>query len=669
MTGAENGTGSSMTLRRLLELAVSGLLLLLLLGTLSSNLYNLRQYMQAQLQSHAQDAATSLGLSLSTAVDASDLAVAGSMINAIFDSGYYQRIILADRDGRPLLVRESDMELEGVPGWFVSWIDLSAPEGTADVMSGWNQLGSVSVVSHPGVAYRDLWQLIRAQLIWFLVTAVLGYLVVRAVVYMILQPLNRIEAQANAIRQRDFGARAPLPRTSELRQVAIAMNDMAERLEQIQQEQLTQIEELREQTYRDSLTGLSNRLEFDKRLQTYLQSEPHFAVGSLLLLQVGNFTEFNQEFGRAEGDNLLWEVAQELRRSSERVVGALVARRTGADFAIYLPGVMEEQGDRFADDLLKRLAGLPAIKKMCRNDVLHIGMASSLHQREGEALLAEADVTLRKAQASGPNGWQRYWDADREQFPEQHAYSASEWLGILRQVLAERSLRLYFQPVFSLDRQTVLHHQVLSRIEVAGRTLVAGLFLPMAKRFGLSKEFDQLVLELLLQHLAQRSQSEERYALSLSPTSLTERGFVDWLQARLEQQPQETRRLVLEVPEYALHYSQSEVEQLVSRAGELGYQVAIDRFGATAVPFGYLQHLSIQFIKIDQSFIRDLHQSRDNQFFLRSVLQIARGLGVQVVAMGVEFEEEWSLIEQLGFDGAMGYYLCRPQATPWEPES
>src|SRR5690554_4680118 len=109
MKGAENGTGSGMTLRRVLELAVSGLLLLLLLGTLSSNLYNLRQYMQAQLQSHAQDAATSLGLSLSTAVDARDLAVAGSVINAIYDSGYYQRIVLSDLDGRPLVVRESDM--------------------------------------------------------------------------------------------------------------------------------------------------------------------------------------------------------------------------------------------------------------------------------------------------------------------------------------------------------------------------------------------------------------------------------------------------------------------------------------------------------------------------------------------------------------------------------
>src|SRR5690606_39759971 len=108
MKRAESETGAGMTLRRLLELAVSGLLLLMLLGTLSSNLYNQRQYMQAQLQSHAQDPATSLGLSLSTAVDARDLTMVGSMINAIYDSDYYQRIALSDPEARPLIVRESD---------------------------------------------------------------------------------------------------------------------------------------------------------------------------------------------------------------------------------------------------------------------------------------------------------------------------------------------------------------------------------------------------------------------------------------------------------------------------------------------------------------------------------------------------------------------------------
>src|SRR5690606_36790682 len=160
--------------------------------------------------------------------------------------------------------------------------------------------------------------------------------------------------------------------------------------------------------------------------------------------------------------------------------------------------------------------------------VLHLGTTSSLHQREGEALLAEADIALRKAQATGANGWQRYWDEDRAQFPGQHDYSASEWLGILQQVLAERSLQLYFQPEVSLDRQTILRHRVLSRSEVAWPTLVAGLFLPVAKRFRLSREIVQMVLELLLQQIGQRPQTGERYSLSLSPSSLPEQGFVEW---------------------------------------------------------------------------------------------------------------------------------------------
>src|SRR5690606_12817078 len=233
MKNSQGASGTSVTLRRQLILVISGLLFLLLLGNLSSNVYNLRQYMQWQLKSHAQDAATSLGLSLSTAVDARDTLTAGLIIDAIYDRGYYRSIVLHDLNGAPLIERKSDLRLEGVPGWFVDMVQLGTPIGEADVTSGWQQLGRVTVTSHPGFAYRDLWQLVAAQLAWFLAMLLLGYLAARSLVSRLLQPLSQIEAQAHAIRQRDFSARSPLPRARELHGVAHSMNSMAERLEQI----------------------------------------------------------------------------------------------------------------------------------------------------------------------------------------------------------------------------------------------------------------------------------------------------------------------------------------------------------------------------------------------------------------------------------------------------
>lgn len=665
MKNFQGASGTSVTLRRQLILVISGLLFLLLLGNLSSNVYNLRQYMQWQLKSHAQDAATSLGLSLSTAVDARDTLTAGLIIDAIYDRGYYRSIVLYGLDGAPLIERKSDLRLEGVPGWFVDLVQLGTPVGEADVTSGWQRLGRVTVTSHPGFAYRDLWQLVAAQLAWFLAMLMLGYLAARSLISRLLQPLSQIEAQANAIRQRDFSARSPLPRARELHGVAHAMNSMAERLEQIHREQLSMIGDLREQTYRDELTGLSNRTEFDKRLRAELESEQSAAVGSLMLLQVSHVADFNQEYGRSEGDDLLLAVAQVLRKCTERFVGTLVARRAGADFALYLPGVVEEQADQLAGELLNRLAGLSAVKQMCRNDVLHIGLATTHHRRSAEALLVEADMALRRAQNSGPNGWQRYYDNEGGTVTGMALRPAGEWLDILRGVLARRDVVLHFQPVFNRERTRILHHQVLSRIEVDGQLVMAGTFLPMAERFGLLGEFDQLVVETLLQRLA-ADQSERQYCVNLAANSLTTDGFIEWLLTVLRQHRALMPRLVLEVPEYSLHYSGDRVAHLATEARALGCQVALDRFGAAAVPFAYLQRIPLDFIKVDPSFVRDIQLSRENQFFLRTLVQIARGLDIRLVAVGVEFDEEWAVIEQLAVDAAMGYYLGRPQGEPLE---
>lgn len=666
MSSAADRNPSRLTLKGLLVGMTTGLLLLLLLGSLWLNLHNLRQYMNTQLRSHAQDAATSLGLSLSSQMDGQDLVLAESMIDVIYDSGYYREIVLRDLEGRPLVERRSDLWIEDVPEWFVRWIALDTPSGGAEVSRGWQRLGTLTVVSHPGFAYRDLWQLLRFQLGWFLAIALVGYLAARLLVGMILGPLARIERQAGAIGQRDFSARAPLPRTRELRQVARTMNDMAERLERIHREQVTLIEDLRMRSHRDPLTGLSNRAEFDQRLSAELESQQGSALGSLALLQVGHFEEINRSRGRAAGDELLRALGRELTLVCDAIPGALVARRSGTDFGLYLPGLVEDSAERFAADLLTRLAALPEIRQLERNDLLHLGLATSLRHRAPAALLAAADLALRQAQSRGVNGWQLAQDEDAQgtAYPRQ----AGEWLEILRRVLAERSLRLYFQPVLGRDRRTLLFHQVLSRIQVDGRLVEAGDFLPMAEHYRLLGDFDRLSLSDLLQRLEERPQDQDSYALSLSLQSLVTDAFPAELAERLGGRPDLARRLVLALPEYGLKVAQARVEQFIRRVQALGCRIAIDRFGTATVPFGYLQRLPVHFIKLDHGLVRGIHASSDNQFFLQAVRQIARGQGIQVIAVGVEQSDEWRMVERLDLDGAMGFYLARPQEAPFRPE-
>lgn len=652
-------TPRSITLKQVLLWFTGLLIASLLVVNFMLNVSSAKRFMQQQMSTHAQDAATSLGLLLSSVIDANDLVGAESMIDAMFDRGYYRYIIYYDALGEAKVVRHSSMSIEGVPSWFVDRINLQADEGKAEVMNGWSQLGSVSVASHPGLAYIKLWDSLKIELVWYTLIAAIAFLVMQLVITTILLPLTRVEKQAKAIRQRDFSFRAPMPKTRELRRVAVAMNSMSDKLQGMFEKQLSLIEHLREQSFHDPVTGLSNRMGFDGRLKAELESEQSVAVGTLCLIQLKEFSSYNQKHGRKRGDELLVELAETIKSSTSHIASAFAARRSGADFSVFLPGLVGEQADSVANDLLQKMSGLHSIKQICRNDILHIGIASTINNLSLSEFLSEADMALRSAQAGGPNGWQRYVNDSGFITPGESVRQAGEWQKILENVLAERRITFHFQPVYSGDREAVLHHQVLSRIEVNGELVVAGVFIPMAERFSLLPQFDQLVVEKMIE-MAEQDTTNKRYCINLSEHSLADDDFVEWFLDKMAEHRKAAKAFIFEVSEYSLQLANESLEKVVAASARLGFEVAIDKFGVAAVPFAYLQHLSIHYIKLDQSFIRDIQLNRDNQFFLRSVLQIAHGQDIQVIAVGVEFEDEWNSIAPLGIDGAMGYYLGRP---------
>jgi len=675
----------SRTLKYILLRFVGALLLVLLLGNFFLNISITRDYLQEQLQSHAQDAATALGLSLSSVIDARDLVLAGRMIDAIFDSGDYRTIVLRDVQGKTLINREQVLRIETVPNWFVSLIELVTPSREAQVMSGWNQLGTLVVESHPGYAYLELWRVMQTQLIWFGLVAMLGLILAQVFISAILQPLMRIERQAHEISNNRFDYRAPMPNTRELARVALAMNEMADKLGHVFSEQLNLIEDLREQSFQDELTGLSNRAGFDRRLKADLESKQSVVQGTLILIQLSQFDAVNQQHGREVGDNILQAVAEVLIQLTRRHVGSYGARRSGADFSVFLPGMTGDEADEAASKLMAKLSALHPLKHLLRDDVLHIGVACAKADDSSGTLLSKSDMALRQAQGKGVSGWQRYAhivalndEAESDETSNldsahvdansalAEVRQASEWLAILQEVLARRRVQLYVQPVFGMTtgdmtNEAPLYQQVLARIDVEGDLVVAGLFLPMVERFKLMVPFDQMVVEKVIESLM-KDQNTGQYCVTLSESALVDEHFLVWLTAQLASAPSVAKRLIFEVPEYVVNYSEDALLKLCNLSTQQGFKVFIERFGASSVPFSYLQRIAIDGIKVDHSFIRDIDDSQDNQFFLRSAIQIAHSQGIQIVGVGVESEREWDTLRTLGIDGALGYYLGRPKA-------
>lgn len=646
------------SLKQLVLVSV-GMLVLFLLGLSASlNFANTRVYIDEQLARHSLDAATFLGLALSSQKEGESNVAKERMIDSIFDSGDYASIQFRAQDGRVIVERSLPSSDSGVPSWFLSRMKLSNFAGEAKVMSGWSQLGTVHVQANPSLAENELWLLFKGQVVLFASVLVVGLLILYALLRKLLAPLSQLEAQAHRIASRFFDQPIELPPTRELDTVVRSMNDMSVKLKRVFDEQLGDIERLRDQTRKDALTGLFNREGFDARLKSDLTDSSVSGVGVLVLVMVNDFGQINIDHGRQEADALLVSVADVLRKLALECRGAYLARRTGAQFSMFLPGVSVDEAEVLAQRLMSKILGLTILRQALRDDWLNVGLAPVNEAETVASLFSKADLALRQAQEKGVSGWRRYASEGGDGFSEE-VRQANHWQKILQEVLSSRDITLYEQSVRRLSDNSLSHKQVLSRIEVEGQLIVAATFLPMAKRFGLMVLFDELVVELTLESLAQ-SGGDERYNITLSEAAIADEVFMRWLAEKLEKHKGVLPRVTFEVPEHALGFGEDVLIRLCEMGQRWGFNLCIDRFGVSSIPFTYLQRVKVSALKIDSSFIRNIHLNQENQFFLRAAVQIAHSQNIQVVAIGVETEDELSMVRELGVDAATGYIIQRP---------
>ncbi|HUW36562.1 MAG TPA: EAL domain-containing protein [Rhodocyclaceae bacterium] len=649
-----------MTLLRQLIIVIITLFALLFAGSVVINVNNTRNYLNNQLRSISQDMATSLGLSLSPHIAKGEMTIVESMINAVSDSGYYREVILSDVNGKVLIKRTQPLIIEGVPQWFVKLIPLETPRGEASIMAGWVQAGNISISANPGYAYATLWGNSVDAFWWFLGSSGFAFVLGVIALHYVLRPLRAVEAQAKAICDREYPVQGNLPWTLELRSVVGAMNRMTTKVKDMFEEQAVAMERLRASTYVDSLTGLANRQYFDMQLRQLTKARTTSSTNALIFIELEEFKSFNERKGYPAGDALLKGCGTLIGEVCKDVpnLDYFIARPSGANFAVVIVDTVEEDALALAEKLGQSLIRLQERGLTDTDRIGHIGVAIHRGQSAGE-LLSEADMALRAAQVKGPNAVHMN---DSGTAGEYGSYSASHWLEVLRSVLAEQRVVLYRQPCLSCrDETQVLQYETLMRIfGDDGKLIPANVIIPMAKHLHLTQEFDKHVVNEVLVRLGRPENAGVVMAVNLFPVSIQDGGFVAWLSEALRRNAGAASRIAFEVMEHGATDNLDALRGWVERIAETGARTGLDQFGKGFKSFNYLSTLKIDYVKIDGSYTRGIHENKENQFFVDSLVKFAHGLDIQVIAESVETKDEWEMLRSLRVDGVKGYGVGKP---------
>lgn len=649
-----------MTLYRQLLIFTLILFALLVVGIWAEKLHSTRSFLLAQLESHAQDTATSLGLSLSPIMADGDMATVDTMINAVFDRGYYRIIRLEDMQGKVITARELNVEIAGVPGWFVRRVAITAPSAEALVMAGWTQAGKLSIESHPGYAYQTMWETMVRISSYFLIAGALVLLVGGLVLRLLLKPLKRVEMQAEAICRREYQIQENLPRTRELRQVVDSMNRMTMQVRDMFAEQSKVAESLRRKAYSDQLTGLGNRRYLTAQVEARLEAATGMMHGALLIVQMQDLKTINDQAGFDAGDTLLLQVADILKQETLVLNDVALARLTGGDFAIFVSAINPADATVLAENLSQKISRL-AVESISHSENLsNIGGVTFEHAPALPKLLSEADIALQAARRKGANTWLVTALSSEE---DRVVRGKTWWRETLAEILEKNAILLFTQPVVSSgDHRQVVHHELLSRIEIqSGEIVGADVFVPLAERLQLVPRLDRVVLNKVFAG-QQALSSLATIAVNISPSSLNDPEFVAWIVRELQQRSGAFPHVIFEFSEFGAVQYLDMVKDFSQKIQALGHGIGLDHFGQSFANFGYLQSLRPEYVKIDRVFTRELTRDQgDSEFFIRALCGVARSLDIRVVAEGVERDEQLELFMELKIDALQGYLFGAPQ--------
>lgn len=645
-----------MSLLKQLFLAICLFLVVAFTGSFIAGVESSREQLISQLRSHAQDAATALGLSMTPHVD--DPAMIELMVSSIFDSGYFASIrVVRIADDSVIVERSTEIKPDNLPGWFVDLVDLQPQGGDALIMRGWEQAARVEVLSHPQFALAKLWDSALGSLFWLLlcglVSAVLGGWLLRTQ----LRPLDNMVQQAQAISRREFLTLPRVPRTPELKRVVLAMNQMVDKLKTLFAEEAARSEKLRGEAYQDSLTGLANRRQFDIRLSNQLVINEQHPDGYLLLLRLNDLGGLNQRLGGQRTDALIAALGDQLKQLlalPERSQW-LASRNRGGEFTLLAPGLNGEDAERLASELSEALNSLKQTGASDCDPVAHIGIAAFRPGEQSEAVLSRADQALAQAQSNTDRCWERLDD-----FTARTTQGLHDWRAWIDDALTQGKLQLYFQPVADCAAGTLMQHKVLARLlDPADEAITAGRFLPWIERLGWAARFDLAMLEHSLAHLTQHPRP---LALSLSAATLRNEQDKARLLDVLNRHEDVAHLMTLEIDERHLP-PPAELEALTQSIREAGFNLGLQHFGGRFSLIGNLTHLGLAYLKIDGTYIRAIDQESDKRLFIEAIFRATNSIDLPLIAEMVETEEELAVLTELGIHGAMGRLIGAP--APW----
>ena len=418
--------------------------------------------------------------------------------------------------------------------------------------------------------------------------------------------------------------------------------------------------ELSWQASHDALTGLINRREFEFQVAAALASaKADCNTHALLYLDLDQFKIVNDTCGHGAGDVLLQHLATLLQ--SHMRDSDVLARLGGDELGVLLLNCPLRQALALAEKLREAIKDYRFVWDRNTFEVgVSIGLVSIDEDSKSTSdLLSAADQACYGAKEQGRNRVHHYLESEQV-MAKRHGEIL--WVSRLNEAFETNRFILFVQPIRSLIDSTARHAEVLLRLKGNdGLMVLPGAFIPAAERYGLMLSIDRWVIESVCRHLAPQAQDGDAdgsiLAINLSGVSLNDDGLHDFVIGCFDRHGTPPKRICFEITETAAVANLNKARDFMMRLQKLGVRFSLDDFGSGLSSFAYLKSLSVDFLKIDGLFVRDIATNEINRAMVSAINEVGHVMGIKTIAECVESPEVLATVQQIGIDFAQGFVI------------
>lgn len=632
-----------MSLSKQLFILISILFMLIFGLNMALSINNSKDYLETESQSHAQDTATSLGLSLSPYMKDPSDPIIKVMANAIFDMGYYGEILLTDAGGAEVFKLTNDKQSEGVPGWFIAYLPMQPASASSEISSGWNISGTVSVTVNPAYAYSSLYRQAQKSLSYSLIALAISLSALTLVLRITLASLKRIDLLARKISRSQFETIQELPWTSEVRNVALSMNNMSDKLKGVIEGLNGKLETIGAQLLRDELTGVFKKSVFETDIKHLLREQ---TPAHLFLIKVDSLPELVKEHGSTAIDKLLSQFAkliqQQIQHSSEYTIKAY--RLYGGDFTL----LFESEDRQIIDNLCKNLSSDIAElgKQYHKPDLAHIGVTPINPVDSPDSLLAGALEAYEQARLIGANG---YYIRSGQSLSR----DISAWKSLVFERIddADYSLSFTNQTIGFSDQQLIMEEAHTQIHDQQGQPVPIAPFISIAEKYAKIIDLDKGVIEQVLAHIRNNA-IRHGIAVNLSTRTIKNADFLAWLRNLLKNDPIAGKQLIFSFSAYTVSKDADTYVSFFYMLRQWGGQAMVKRFEPQSIPQETNKHLKPHFIRLARDIGNGINNSNSKYDFVHTMQEMTQLLDIVLLAENIQSDEDYNTLKQIGIKGA-----------------